>query len=250
LITHPGAIFGTPGFMAPELAAGRTEDVDARTDLWAVGATVFQLLTGTTVHLARSTNEALVLAATAPARRLSVAKPDTTPTLSTVIDRSLSFERAERWPNARAMQTQLFGIGPVAGTRVSVDLSGSTVPETVPAPIPRRLTPPNAKKLAYGAVLLLLLLALVLAAANVRPRTLPPPAEPRAAAVSAARVTEPPESPQITPVGPRTREAPVAPKSRNAKRRAGANPVAPAPSSQSALQAESWHVDDVLDLRK
>jgi len=44
--TEAGAILGTPSFMPPEQARGRWDEVDARSDLWAVGATMYTLLTG------------------------------------------------------------------------------------------------------------------------------------------------------------------------------------------------------------
>ena len=44
--TAEGSAFGTPAFMAPEQALGRVREIDARTDLWAVGATMFSLLSG------------------------------------------------------------------------------------------------------------------------------------------------------------------------------------------------------------
>ena len=48
--TQAGSLLGTPAFMAPEQARARWDLVDARTDLWAVGATLFTLLTGRFVH--------------------------------------------------------------------------------------------------------------------------------------------------------------------------------------------------------
>src|SRR5690606_8273689 len=44
--TQAGSLLGTPAFMAPEQALGRWKEVDERTDIWAVGATLYTLLTG------------------------------------------------------------------------------------------------------------------------------------------------------------------------------------------------------------
>jgi serine/threonine protein kinase len=109
-VTQSGTTLGTPAFMAPELAAGLVEDVDARTDIWAVGACMFQLSTGTLVHSARSANEAIVTAATRPVARISSVKPDISPAFATIVDRALEFERSARWSNARAMQAELLAI--------------------------------------------------------------------------------------------------------------------------------------------
>ena len=65
--TQVGATMGTPAFMPPEQARGRWDDVDARTDVWAVGASMFALLTGRYVHEASSVNEQLLAAMTSPA---------------------------------------------------------------------------------------------------------------------------------------------------------------------------------------
>ena len=46
LATRSGHAVGTPAFMAPEQALGRSRLVDGRTDLWAVGAMLFTLLSG------------------------------------------------------------------------------------------------------------------------------------------------------------------------------------------------------------
>ena len=105
--TRPGTTLGTPAFMAPELAAGRLGELDALTDLWALGATMFQLLTGDTVHPSDTDMQLLVLAATRPARSLATLRPELEPWLVKVVDRALAFDRRARWPNARAMSAAL-----------------------------------------------------------------------------------------------------------------------------------------------
>ena len=74
--TRSGRAIGTPAFMAPEQALGRQRDIDGQTDLWALGATMFALLSGRFVHEAESATEIAVLAATRPARPIAqVASP-------------------------------------------------------------------------------------------------------------------------------------------------------------------------------
>ncbi|HEX9296459.1 MAG TPA: serine/threonine-protein kinase [Polyangiaceae bacterium] len=102
--TQSGATMGTPAFMAPEQARGRWEQLDGRTDLWGVGATMFVQLTGRQVHEADTVNEELLCAMTNPAPSLAKVLPGSHEALVDLVDRALSFEQEDRWANARAMQ--------------------------------------------------------------------------------------------------------------------------------------------------
>lgn len=105
--TQAGATMGTPAFMAPEQARGRWDDVDGRTDLWAVGATLFTLLTGEFVHEGETVNETLALAVTRPARSLGELRGDLHPALIRFVDKALAYDKAARFPDAAAMQHAL-----------------------------------------------------------------------------------------------------------------------------------------------
>ncbi|MFT3768180.1 MAG: protein kinase [Minicystis sp.] len=103
LATATGTRLGTPAFMPPELALGRTAEIDARTDLWSAGATLFQLLSGQIVHDAESAAEIVVRAATQPARSLAAVAPEVPAEVVSLVDRALAFARDDRWPSAHAM---------------------------------------------------------------------------------------------------------------------------------------------------
>jgi hypothetical protein len=90
--------------MPPEQARGLWEEVDARSDLWAVGATMFVALTGRDVHRARTVNELLLAAMTMSAPSLSKLIPEIDDNVRDLVDRALAYEKEARWPDARAMQ--------------------------------------------------------------------------------------------------------------------------------------------------
>ena len=94
-------VMGTPCFMAPEQARGRWQDVDARTDLWAIGATLFTLLSGRYVHQAETANETLVLAVTERAPSLASVVARVPPALAQLVDKSLAYERELRFQSAQ-----------------------------------------------------------------------------------------------------------------------------------------------------
>jgi serine/threonine-protein kinase len=120
--TRVGMIMGTPAFMAPEQALARWHDVDGRTDLWAVGATMFTLLSGRYVHEALSEHEQLIVSATRRAAPLATVASGVPAMVAAIVDRALAFEKEERWPDAmsmeRAVRTALDALGgaePIAG---------------------------------------------------------------------------------------------------------------------------------------
>jgi serine/threonine protein kinase len=102
--TFTGFALGTPAYMAPEQALGRTEEVDGRTDLWALGATMFRLLSGRLVHETPTGQEAMIRAATCPAEPLAVVSPDLPPKVCRLVDKALAFSRENRWSSAEAMR--------------------------------------------------------------------------------------------------------------------------------------------------
>ncbi len=154
--TQAGSVMGTAGFMAPEQALGRGEQVDALTDVWAVGATIFTLASGQLVHDQENPQEAIVQSATKAAPSFATVRPDAPPAIVKAIDRALAFEKENRWPSAAAMRD---AIG--AASRIEFgDLP--SLPPTVAAPEgPRRRPRPWTLFLLAGITVAALALTVV-----------------------------------------------------------------------------------------
>jgi serine/threonine protein kinase len=102
--TQAGASLGTPAFMAPEQAMGTISEVDAQSDVWSVGATMFRLLSGRKVHIGETTQHLVMLAATTPAVPLASVIPEVDPRVAAIVDKALAFDKKDRWPSAAAMK--------------------------------------------------------------------------------------------------------------------------------------------------
>jgi serine/threonine-protein kinase len=103
MATAQGVVMGTAGYMAPEQARGTQDQVDARTDLFAVGAVVFRAITGRRIHEKKTVFEETIAGMRDQAPSLASVMPSAGPLLVSTIDRALALEKADRWQSARAM---------------------------------------------------------------------------------------------------------------------------------------------------
>jgi len=102
--TRASLTLGTAAYMSPEQAQGRNDEVDARTDLFALGAILFRLLSGRRLHEARTDAELIAAMATRPAPAFATVCPEAPRDLAAVIDTALGFDRQARYPDAATMR--------------------------------------------------------------------------------------------------------------------------------------------------
>ncbi len=100
-----GYICGTPEYMSPEQARGET--ADARTDVYACGCTIYELITGRTPFVSENPLETIVHHAKDPPPPPSQFRKDIDPLLEEVILKSLAKDPKNRQQSARAMRTEL-----------------------------------------------------------------------------------------------------------------------------------------------
>jgi serine/threonine protein kinase len=131
--TNSGILLGTPAFMAPEQAAANASAIDARTDVWAVGAMMYTLASGRLVHDASNAIQVLMKAAQEPARSLGVLLPETPFKIIHLVDRALAFDKAGRWPSAAAMRDAIVDASRTLSPPTKVSSLGGSSLATLPS---------------------------------------------------------------------------------------------------------------------
>ncbi len=133
--TQTGMVMGTPSFMAPEQAMGRWDDVDRRTDIYAMGATAFTLLTGLPVHEAETAGEMLVAAATRPARSLARVLNNAPFSIVALVDRALAYEKNSRYPDAGVFRQELARVRESLAKDQASGTQAAPNPQVIPATV-------------------------------------------------------------------------------------------------------------------
>lgn|GEM_PF-2448795 len=102
--TRSGVALGTLPYMAPEQALGRRQEIDGRVDVFALGATLFRMLSGRRIHEAGSEAELLMAMASQAAPGLATVAPQVSASMCQIVDLALAFARDARYPDAGTMQ--------------------------------------------------------------------------------------------------------------------------------------------------
>jgi eukaryotic-like serine/threonine-protein kinase len=106
--TSTGVVRGTPAYMSPEQASGTTS-LDGRSDLYSLGCVLYEMLAG----IAPFTGPIQRVAGARHVRgrppSLQAFRPDVTPRLQLIIERTLAMAPADRYPSAAALSGALAG---------------------------------------------------------------------------------------------------------------------------------------------
>ena len=102
-----GAMLGTPNYMSPEQASPTRYPVDHRTDVYSLGATLFELLTGRCVFLADTPHAVLAQVLAEEPPQLRELLPDASRDLETILMKCLEKEPGDRYQTAARLAEDL-----------------------------------------------------------------------------------------------------------------------------------------------
>jgi eukaryotic-like serine/threonine-protein kinase len=106
-MTTIGAVMGTPPYMAPEQARGERAKIDRRTDVYSLGATLYDLLTGRPPFVADSSVATMMKLLSEEAPSLRTINPAIPADLDTIVMKCLEKDQQRRYDSARALAEEL-----------------------------------------------------------------------------------------------------------------------------------------------
>jgi serine/threonine-protein kinase len=232
--TLPGVVLGTPAYLAPEQLTGRT--ADARSDVYGLGAVLYEMVTGNKVFMGDTPAEVAGNALHSRPARPSAINPNVPASFEGILSKALARDPDARYQTAADLRADLLECargGPPAvvedGTVAMAAEADATRALTMPVPQP--VVPPTKRKRTaeawlIGIILALAVLAVIIAllasnrgsntkstttvpSTTLAPTTTLPPTTRRTTPVTRPVTTPPTEAPTEAPTTPTTASTPT-----------------------------------------
>ena len=120
----PGAIMGTVGYMSPEQAQGKTNEIDQRSDIFSFGCILFEAATGRKPFEGESVVKSLHIVIYEPAPSLAEFNPSSPPELQRIVRRCLAKDPDDRYQSIKEVAIEL--------KELRRELEGTALDRTVP----------------------------------------------------------------------------------------------------------------------
>jgi serine/threonine protein kinase/Tfp pilus assembly protein PilF len=131
----PGAIMGTVGYMSPEQAQGKTNEIDQRSDIFSFGCILFEAATGKKPFEGESIIKSLHMVIYEPAPQIPDLNPSAPPELQRIVRRCLAKDPDERYQSIKEVAIEL--------RELRRDLEGSAGIDTTARPPQKFGVPPS-----------------------------------------------------------------------------------------------------------
>jgi serine/threonine protein kinase len=119
--TMPGMVLGTLGYMAPEQVRGKP--ADHRSDIFAVGVVLYEMLSGTRAFRGETTADTMTAILKEDPPDLPVAERHIPPALARIVDRCLEKNPASRFQSAGDLAFALEGVSSTSGPQTATALA-------------------------------------------------------------------------------------------------------------------------------
>jgi len=106
-LTLDGSIVGTPAYMPPEQARGELEQVDERSDVYALGAVLYQILTGHPPYEGPMAALIVQQVLAGPPLRVSAREKDVPPELEALVEKAMAREKPQRIASALELASEV-----------------------------------------------------------------------------------------------------------------------------------------------
>jgi TolB-like protein/tRNA A-37 threonylcarbamoyl transferase component Bud32/protein involved in temperature-dependent protein secretion len=132
-ITKTGLAVGTPQYMSPEQASG-SAGVDARSDIFAVGCVLYEMLAGEPPFTGPTPQAIVIRSLTEAPRPLTTTREGLSPAIETVVIRALAKNPSDRWQGAGDFAKALgnaedqLRLGPISAARTPAQMPATTAP--------------------------------------------------------------------------------------------------------------------------
>ena len=108
-LTRDGTAVGTAGYMAPEQIRGET--IDPRTDVWALGVVLYEMIAGRTPFPGENDHERIRGILSRDPQPMATLRPGVPPQLERIVATALAKRPADRYADMEAMRTDLLAVG-------------------------------------------------------------------------------------------------------------------------------------------
>jgi WD40 repeat protein len=117
-LTMEGEVMGTPAYMPPEQAAGKLDAVDERSDIYSLGAVLYEIVTGEAPYKGKTAKQVLSSVLSEEPQRIPDVSPDAPPELAALVMRALQRNPDDRFQSARELadEVQAFRDGRMVST--------------------------------------------------------------------------------------------------------------------------------------
>jgi serine/threonine protein kinase len=126
-LTGTAALLGSPQYMSPEQVRG-AKGIDSRTDVWSLGATLYEAITGQPPFSGEQMFDVLMAIVNTPPASLVALRPDAPPALELLVMRCLAKNPADRFANAAELAEALERMRDELRGGLGTTVSGSSTP--------------------------------------------------------------------------------------------------------------------------